>query len=204
MPTPGTSATPGLRPGLGKPPAMDPLVNQAGRASPLAVLFVFPFPSLIRRLFISWCSFPVNTKCTYCLSPSFLSPSSHDKKQMFVLGFRQLHPVWSPTIYIWLFFYFQIIQILGTSIKFLIIIPHVSSLPNYCCVPGFTNVGWPGWSGRTSEPFASLSWPGFCQRIPQELRVSPSGETGRVSLRLQPVNKLAPFHLTFLPGKGKK
>ncbi|VFV39897.1 transducin-like enhancer protein 1 [Lynx pardinus] len=30
MPTPGTSATPGLRPGLGKPPAMDPLVNQAG------------------------------------------------------------------------------------------------------------------------------------------------------------------------------
>uniref|UniRef100_A0A8C5VJD6 TLE family member 1, transcriptional corepressor n=2 Tax=Strepsirrhini TaxID=376911 RepID=A0A8C5VJD6_MICMU len=30
MPTPGTSATPGLRPGLGKPPAVDPLVNQAG------------------------------------------------------------------------------------------------------------------------------------------------------------------------------
>uniref|UniRef100_A0A8C2USM2 TLE family member 1, transcriptional corepressor n=1 Tax=Chinchilla lanigera TaxID=34839 RepID=A0A8C2USM2_CHILA len=30
MPTPGTSATPGLRPGLGKPPAMEPLVNQAG------------------------------------------------------------------------------------------------------------------------------------------------------------------------------
>ncbi|XP_077821348.1 transducin-like enhancer protein 1 isoform X8 [Macaca mulatta] len=30
MPTPGTSATPGLRPGLGKPPAIDPLVNQAG------------------------------------------------------------------------------------------------------------------------------------------------------------------------------
>ncbi|XP_017727848.1 PREDICTED: transducin-like enhancer protein 1 isoform X9 [Rhinopithecus bieti] len=30
MPTPGTSATPGLRPGLGKPPAIDPLINQAG------------------------------------------------------------------------------------------------------------------------------------------------------------------------------
>uniref|UniRef100_A0A286XNZ6 TLE family member 1, transcriptional corepressor n=1 Tax=Cavia porcellus TaxID=10141 RepID=A0A286XNZ6_CAVPO len=30
MPTPGTSAAPGLRPGLGKPPAMEPLVNQAG------------------------------------------------------------------------------------------------------------------------------------------------------------------------------
>uniref|UniRef100_A0ACB8ERU2 Transducin-like enhancer protein 1 n=1 Tax=Sphaerodactylus townsendi TaxID=933632 RepID=A0ACB8ERU2_9SAUR len=30
MPTPGTSATPGLRAGLGKPPTMDPLVNQAG------------------------------------------------------------------------------------------------------------------------------------------------------------------------------
>ncbi|XP_069891916.1 transducin-like enhancer protein 1 isoform X9 [Dipodomys merriami] len=30
LPAPGTSATPGLRPGLGKPPAMEPLVNQAG------------------------------------------------------------------------------------------------------------------------------------------------------------------------------
>lgn len=51
MPTPGTSAAPGLRPGLGKPPAMDPLVNQAGRASPLVVLcFVFPFLGLTRRL----------------------------------------------------------------------------------------------------------------------------------------------------------
>uniref|UniRef100_A0A2K5F4U9 Uncharacterized protein n=1 Tax=Aotus nancymaae TaxID=37293 RepID=A0A2K5F4U9_AOTNA len=39
MPTPGTSATPGLRRGLGKPPAIDPLVNQAaaGLRTPLAV-----------------------------------------------------------------------------------------------------------------------------------------------------------------------
>ncbi|XP_053558445.1 transducin-like enhancer protein 1 isoform X10 [Bombina bombina] len=40
VPTPGTSATSGLRPGLGKPPSMDPLVNQAAAAglrTPLAV-----------------------------------------------------------------------------------------------------------------------------------------------------------------------
>uniref|UniRef100_A0A8C5M8H7 TLE family member 1, transcriptional corepressor n=1 Tax=Leptobrachium leishanense TaxID=445787 RepID=A0A8C5M8H7_9ANUR len=37
VPTPGTSATSGLRPGLGKPPSMDPLVNQAGLRTPLAV-----------------------------------------------------------------------------------------------------------------------------------------------------------------------
>jgi hypothetical protein len=43
MPTPGTSATPGLRPGLGKPPAMEPLVNQAGRALPLILLFCFSY-----------------------------------------------------------------------------------------------------------------------------------------------------------------
>lgn len=40
MPTPGTSATPGLRPGLGKPPAMEPLVNQAGQhPSPVVLCF---------------------------------------------------------------------------------------------------------------------------------------------------------------------
>ncbi|XP_057354539.1 transducin-like enhancer protein 1 isoform X7 [Manis pentadactyla] len=46
MPTPGTSATPGLRPGLGKPPAMDPLVNQAaaGLRTPLAVPGPYPTP----------------------------------------------------------------------------------------------------------------------------------------------------------------
>uniref|UniRef100_A0ABI7WHE7 TLE family member 1, transcriptional corepressor n=1 Tax=Felis catus TaxID=9685 RepID=A0ABI7WHE7_FELCA len=46
MPTPGTSATPGLRPGLGKPPAMDPLVNQAaaGLRTPLAVPGPYPAP----------------------------------------------------------------------------------------------------------------------------------------------------------------
>ncbi|MEE6459492.1 hypothetical protein FKM82_000642 [Ascaphus truei] len=40
VPTPGTSATSGLRPGLGKPPSMDPLINQAAAAglrTPLAV-----------------------------------------------------------------------------------------------------------------------------------------------------------------------
>ncbi|NXF75743.1 TLE1 protein, partial [Sclerurus mexicanus] len=44
--TPGTSATPGLRPGLGKPPAMDPLVNQsaAGLRTPLAVPGPYPAP----------------------------------------------------------------------------------------------------------------------------------------------------------------
>lgn len=53
MPTPGTSATPGLRPGLGKPPAMEPLVNQAGRASPLIMLhFVPPSPSSVNCLLI--------------------------------------------------------------------------------------------------------------------------------------------------------
>ena len=65
---------------------------------------------------------------------------SHDKKQMFVLGFQQLQTVQSLTVYIWLFFYFQIIQIPGTSIKFLIIILHVSSLPNYHCVSEFANI----------------------------------------------------------------
>uniref|UniRef100_Q62440-4 Isoform 4 of Transducin-like enhancer protein 1 n=1 Tax=Mus musculus TaxID=10090 RepID=Q62440-4 len=46
MPTPGTSATPGLRPGLGKPPAMEPLVNQAaaGLRTPLAVPGPYPAP----------------------------------------------------------------------------------------------------------------------------------------------------------------
>ncbi|XP_063570322.1 transducin-like enhancer protein 1 isoform X7 [Pongo abelii] len=45
MPTPGTSATPGLRPGLGKPPAIDPLVNQAaGLRTPLAVPGPYPAP----------------------------------------------------------------------------------------------------------------------------------------------------------------
>uniref|UniRef100_A0A674GIX2 TLE family member 1, transcriptional corepressor n=1 Tax=Taeniopygia guttata TaxID=59729 RepID=A0A674GIX2_TAEGU len=44
VPTPGTSATPGLRPGLGKPPAMDPLVNQAGLRTPLAVPGPYPAP----------------------------------------------------------------------------------------------------------------------------------------------------------------
>ncbi|XP_044776476.1 transducin-like enhancer protein 1 isoform X26 [Neomonachus schauinslandi] len=46
MPTPGTSAAPGLRPGLGKPPAMDPLVNQAaaGLRTPLAVPGPYPAP----------------------------------------------------------------------------------------------------------------------------------------------------------------
>ncbi|KAJ7408518.1 Transducin-like enhancer protein 1 [Willisornis vidua] len=44
--TPGTSATPGLRPGLGKPPTMDPLVNQAaaGLRTPLAVPGPYPTP----------------------------------------------------------------------------------------------------------------------------------------------------------------
>uniref|UniRef100_A0A6I8SP89 Transducin like enhancer of split 1 n=1 Tax=Xenopus tropicalis TaxID=8364 RepID=A0A6I8SP89_XENTR len=40
VPTPGTSVTSGLRPGLGKPPSMDPLINQAAAAglrTPLAV-----------------------------------------------------------------------------------------------------------------------------------------------------------------------
>ncbi|KAL0588234.1 Transducin-like enhancer protein 1 [Plecturocebus cupreus] len=45
MPTPGTSANPGLRPGLGKPPATDPLVNQgAGLRKPLAVPGPYPAP----------------------------------------------------------------------------------------------------------------------------------------------------------------
>ncbi|XP_038188614.1 transducin-like enhancer protein 1 isoform X13 [Arvicola amphibius] len=46
MPAPGTSATPGLRPGLGKPPAMEPLVNQAaaGLRTPLAVPGPYPAP----------------------------------------------------------------------------------------------------------------------------------------------------------------
>ncbi|XP_060221699.1 transducin-like enhancer protein 1 isoform X13 [Meriones unguiculatus] len=46
MPTPGTSATPGLRPGLSKPPAMEPLVNQAaaGLRTPLAVPGPYPAP----------------------------------------------------------------------------------------------------------------------------------------------------------------
>ena len=147
MPTPGTSATPGLRPGLGKPPAMDPLVNQAGKASPLVGCFVFLFPSLI-CLFISLCRFPVNTRGAFCLPPSFLSLKSCDKKQMFVLGFQQLYPVQSPTVYIWLFFYFQIIQIPRTPIKFLIIIPPVSSLPNYHCVSEMADVARNSRSGR--------------------------------------------------------
>ncbi|NXM17180.1 TLE1 protein, partial [Ploceus nigricollis] len=46
VPAPGTSATPGLRPGLGKPPTMDPLVNQAaaGLRTPLAVPGPYPAP----------------------------------------------------------------------------------------------------------------------------------------------------------------
>ncbi|XP_006900268.1 PREDICTED: transducin-like enhancer protein 1-like isoform X6 [Elephantulus edwardii] len=46
LPAPGTNATPGLRPGLGKPPAMDPLVNQAaaGLRTPLAVPGPYPGP----------------------------------------------------------------------------------------------------------------------------------------------------------------
>uniref|UniRef100_A0A8C2NVQ2 Uncharacterized protein n=1 Tax=Capra hircus TaxID=9925 RepID=A0A8C2NVQ2_CAPHI len=46
-PTPRSDiATPGLRPGLGKPPAMDPLVNQAaaGLRTPLAVPGPYPAP----------------------------------------------------------------------------------------------------------------------------------------------------------------
>uniref|UniRef100_A0A452VGT0 TLE family member 1, transcriptional corepressor n=1 Tax=Ursus maritimus TaxID=29073 RepID=A0A452VGT0_URSMA len=69
MPTPGTSATPGLRPGLGKPPAMDPLVNQAGRASPLVLCFVFPFPGLIRRL----CT-PDSSVSYFCFQVGFDPP----------------------------------------------------------------------------------------------------------------------------------
>ncbi|KAL0611310.1 Transducin-like enhancer protein 1 [Plecturocebus cupreus] len=44
MPTPGTSATLGLHPGLGKSPAIDPLVNQvaAGLRTPLAVPSTYP------------------------------------------------------------------------------------------------------------------------------------------------------------------
>nr|XP_009686595.1 PREDICTED: transducin-like enhancer protein 1 [Struthio camelus australis] len=46
VPTLGTSATPGLRPGLGRPPTMDPLVNQAaaGLRAPLAVPGPYPAP----------------------------------------------------------------------------------------------------------------------------------------------------------------
>ena len=92
--------------------------------------------------------FPVNMRGAFCLPPSCLSLKSCDKKQMFVLGFQQLYPVQSPTVYIWLFFYFQIIQIPRTSIKFLIIIPRVSSLPNYHCVSEIANVDWNSRSGR--------------------------------------------------------
>ena len=49
--------------------------------------------------------FPVNMRGAFCLPPSFLSLKSYDKKQMFVLGFQQLYPVQSLTIYIWLFFF---------------------------------------------------------------------------------------------------
>ena len=45
-------------------------------------------------------------------------------------------------------FYFQIIQIPRTSIKFLIIIPPVSSLPNYHCVSEMADVARNSWSGR--------------------------------------------------------
>lgn len=109
--------------------------------------FVFLFPNLI-CLFISLCRFPVNRRGDFCLTPSFLSLKSCDKKQMFVLGFQQLYPVQSPTVYIWLFFYFQIIQIPRTSIKFLIIILPISSLPNYHCVSEMADVDRNGRSGR--------------------------------------------------------
>ncbi|XP_058881393.1 transducin-like enhancer protein 1 isoform X10 [Acipenser ruthenus] len=42
--TPGTSATPGLRPSLGKPPSMEQLVNHSGLRAPLAVPGPYPGP----------------------------------------------------------------------------------------------------------------------------------------------------------------
>lgn len=113
----------------------------------LWAVFCFSLSQLDSSVQLS-CSFLVNMRCTFCPPPSFLSLKSHDKKQMFVLGFQQLHPVQSLTVYIWLFFYFQIIQIPGTSIKFLIIIPHVSFLPNYHCVSEFANIDWNSLSDR--------------------------------------------------------
>lgn len=76
MPTPGTSATPGLRPGLGKPPAMDPLVNQAGRVSPLMLCLAFPFSDWFvigsrRDAIVPWTWNALN-----CLPPSCLSEKS--------------------------------------------------------------------------------------------------------------------------------
>uniref|UniRef100_A0A8B9Z034 Uncharacterized protein n=1 Tax=Buteo japonicus TaxID=224669 RepID=A0A8B9Z034_9AVES len=46
VPTPGTRAIPRLHPGLGKPPTMDLLINQAaaGLQTPLAVREPYPAP----------------------------------------------------------------------------------------------------------------------------------------------------------------
>lgn len=162
----GHQRHPGLRPGLGKPPAMDPLVNQAGKALPSWAGFCFSV-SQLGFVYSSHRAFLLNMRGAFCLPPSFLSLKSYDKKQMFVLGFQQLYSVQSPTVYIWLFFYFQIIQIPRTSIKFLIIILHVSSLPNYHCVSEIANVDWNSRSGRPQCKFlVCFSWPVFCWYIP--------------------------------------
>lgn len=136
----------------------------------LCAVFCVP-PFRLDSSVVSWCCFPMNMKCTFCPPPSFLSPKSHDKKQMFVLGFQQLHSVQSPTVYIWLFFHFQIIQIPGTSIKFLIIIPHVSSLPNYHCVSEFANIDWNSRSGQLKYASCLLS-------LASILLVHPLGVSG--------------------------
>lgn len=112
----------------------------------LCLVFSLPFPAWFNiSSSYDTVSLGIWNALTACFPTSYLWKAMI--RNMFVLGFQQLHPVQSPTVYIWLFFYFQIIQILETSIKFLIIIPHVSSLPNYCCVSEFANIDWNGLSG---------------------------------------------------------
>lgn len=168
MPTPGTSATPGLRPGLGKPPAMDPLVNQAGRASPLVFCFIFPFPGLTRRLCTPDAISPWIWNALDCLPPSY-PWKAVIRNRCLSLGSAAVPCLVSDCLHLAFFPPHPLNNRNPRDlIKLPIIFPHITSLRNYHRVSEFANTDQ---NGQPKCASCSLELDGF-------LLVHPSGIRG--------------------------